>query len=58
MVGDDPWDAQTLEWAVPSPAVTGVVPDLGLVRSPEPLLDAKEAVSAGASAGATDGGAA
>ena len=58
VVGDDPWDAQTLEWAVPSPAVAGVVPDLGLVRSPEPLLDAKEAVSAGASAGATDGGAA
>ena len=57
-VGDDPWDAQTLEWAVPTPAVGGVVPDLGLVRSAEPLLDAKEAASSEAvAAGATDGGA-
>ena len=47
LVGDDPWDAQTLEWAVPSPAVAGVVPDLGLVRSAEPLLDAKEASGLG-----------
>ena len=44
-VGDDPWDAQTLEWAVPTPAVGRRVPDLGLVRSAEPLLDAKEAAS-------------
>jgi heme/copper-type cytochrome/quinol oxidase subunit 1 len=38
--GDDPWDGQTLEWATPSPP-QGVVADLGLVRSAEPLLDAK-----------------
>jgi len=36
----DPWDGQTLEWAVPSPP-GGVLPDLGPVRSAEPLLDAK-----------------
>jgi heme/copper-type cytochrome/quinol oxidase subunit 1 len=50
-VGDDPWDAQTLEWAVPSPARAGTVPDVGLVGSAEPLLDVKEA------AATTDGGA-
>ena len=40
VAGDDPWDGQTLEWAVPSPP-GGVLPDLGPVRSAEPLLDAK-----------------
>jgi cytochrome c oxidase subunit 1 len=50
-VGDDPWDAQTLEWTVPSPARAGTVPDVGLVGSAEPLLDVKEA------AATTDGGA-
>jgi hypothetical protein len=57
-VGDDPWDAQTLEWTVPSPAVGGVVADLGLVRSPEPLLDAKEASGSdtAGSTGTTDTG--
>jgi cytochrome c oxidase subunit 1 len=44
--GDDPWDGQTLEWAVPSPPGGGL-PDLGVVGSPEPLLDAKESSMAG-----------
>jgi heme/copper-type cytochrome/quinol oxidase subunit 1 len=43
--GDDPWDGQTLEWAVPSPPA-GALADVGVVRSPEPLLDAKAAGSA------------
>jgi heme/copper-type cytochrome/quinol oxidase subunit 1 len=38
--GDDPWDAQTLEWALPSPP-GDTTADLGYVRSAEPLLDAK-----------------
>jgi heme/copper-type cytochrome/quinol oxidase subunit 1 len=44
VVGDDPWDGQTLEWAIPSPP-NGATPDLGVVVSPEPLLDAKAAGS-------------
>jgi heme/copper-type cytochrome/quinol oxidase subunit 1 len=40
--GDDPWDGQTLEWALSSPPVDAAV-DLGLVTSPEPLLDRKAA---------------
>jgi len=40
VAGDDPWDGQTLEWAVPSPP-GGALPDLGPIRSAEPLLDAK-----------------
>jgi heme/copper-type cytochrome/quinol oxidase subunit 1 len=38
--GDDPWDGQTLEWAIPSPP-DGAVADVGRVESPEPLLDRK-----------------
>jgi heme/copper-type cytochrome/quinol oxidase subunit 1 len=38
--GDDPWDAQTLEWALPSPP-TGAAAVATMVTSPEPLLDGK-----------------
>jgi heme/copper-type cytochrome/quinol oxidase subunit 1 len=38
--GDDPWDGQTLEWAVPSPAPVENLLDT-VVLSPEPLLDRK-----------------
>ncbi len=38
---DDPWDAQTLEWSVPSPAPTNNFAALATVNSSEPLLDAK-----------------
>lgn len=38
---DDPWDGQTLEWAIPSPAPTNNFAELAVVSSPEPLLDAK-----------------
>ena len=39
--GDDPWDAQTLEWSVPSPAPRDNFEVLATVGSPEPLLDVK-----------------
>ena len=38
---DDPWDAQTLEWSIPSPAPTNNFASLATVSSSEPLLDAK-----------------
>ena len=38
--GDDPWDGQTLEWAVPSPPPLENLLDT-VVLSPEPLLDRK-----------------
>lgn len=38
---DDPWDAQTLEWSVPSPAPRDNFEVLASVGSPEPLLDVK-----------------
>jgi heme/copper-type cytochrome/quinol oxidase subunit 1 len=38
--GDDPWEGHTLEWALPSPP-TGGVAEVGMVTSPEPLLDRK-----------------
>ena len=39
--GDDPWDAQTLEWATSSPAPEHNFVALHTVISPEPLLDLK-----------------
>jgi heme/copper-type cytochrome/quinol oxidase subunit 1 len=50
VAGDDPWDGQTLEWAVPSPPM-GALADLGLVRSPEPLYDAKGSAAPAGSEG-------
>ena len=38
---DDPWDAHTLEWSIPSPAPTDNFPVLATVTSSEPLLDVK-----------------
>ena len=38
---DDPWDAQTLEWATPSPAPEDNFAAVHSVMSPEPLLDLK-----------------
>lgn len=38
---DDPWDAQTLEWATPSPAPDDNFSAVHSVMSPEPLLDLK-----------------
>jgi len=38
---DDPWDAHTLEWSVPSPAPLNNFAALATVHSSEPLLDAK-----------------
>lgn len=40
---DDPWDGQTLEWAIPSPAPSNNFAELVMVSSSEPLLDAKPA---------------
>lgn len=44
-VGDDPWDAQTLEWATSSPAPADNFVDLPTVSSAEPLADLKPAGS-------------
>ena len=40
-VGDDPWDAQTLEWTTTSPAPGDNFVDVPIVHSAEPLLDLK-----------------
>lgn len=40
--GDDPWDGQTLEWALPSPPPLENLLET-VVLSPEPLLDRKRA---------------
>lgn len=41
VAADDPWDGQTLEWAIPSPAPTNNFAELVTVSSGEPVLDAK-----------------
>ncbi len=39
-LSDDPWGGHTLEWAAPSPPPVGnFVEPVGVVRSPEPMLD-------------------
>ncbi len=40
-IGDDPWDAQTLEWTTTSPAPGDNFVDVPVVHSAEPLLDLK-----------------
>ncbi|HSP29045.1 MAG TPA: cbb3-type cytochrome c oxidase subunit I, partial [Ilumatobacteraceae bacterium] len=42
-VGDDPWDAQTIEWTTTSPAPRDNFVDVPVVHSAEPLLDLKTA---------------
>jgi heme/copper-type cytochrome/quinol oxidase subunit 1 len=44
-VGDDPWDAQTLEWTTTSPAPRDNFVDVPVVHSAEPLLDLKTAAT-------------
>jgi heme/copper-type cytochrome/quinol oxidase subunit 1 len=44
-IGDDPWDAQTLEWATTSPAPRDNFVDVPVVHSAEPLLDLKTAAT-------------
>lgn len=44
-VGDDPWNAQTIEWATTSPAPRDNFVDVPIVHSAEPLLDLKNAAS-------------
>jgi len=39
--GDDPWDANTIEWTTTSPAPGNNFVEVPVVRSPEPLLDRK-----------------
>lgn len=41
--GDDPWDAQTLEWATSSPPPANNFAQIHTVASPEPLVDLKPA---------------
>lgn len=38
---DDPWDAQTLEWSISSPAPADNFSAIATVKSAEPVLDAK-----------------
>lgn len=38
---DDPWDGQTLEWSIPSPAPVDNFAAIATVNSAEPVLDAK-----------------
>ena len=45
VAGDDPWDAQTLEWSVSSPAPADNFASVPVVASAEPLLDLKPAGS-------------
>ncbi|MGB0111949.1 MAG: cbb3-type cytochrome c oxidase subunit I [Ilumatobacteraceae bacterium] len=45
-VGDDPWDAQTIEWTTTSPAPRDNFVDVPVVHSAEPLLDLKMNLSA------------
>lgn len=42
-VGDDPWEAHTLEWAGPLPVPAGNFVDVPTVMSPEPMLDSRAA---------------
>lgn len=49
-VGDDPWDAQTLEWITTSPAPRDNFVDVAVVHSAEPLLDLKSASNDGSNA--------
>jgi heme/copper-type cytochrome/quinol oxidase subunit 1 len=49
-VGDDPWDAQTLEWATTSPAPRDNFVDVPVVHSAEPFLDLKSASNDGSNA--------
>lgn len=42
-VGDDPWNAHTLEWSVASPAPADNFTEIATVASAEPLLDIKPA---------------
>ena len=44
-VGDDPWDAQTIEWTTTSPAPRDNFVDVPVVNSAEPLLDLKPAAA-------------
>ncbi len=48
--GDDPWDAQTLEWVTTSPAPRDNFVDVPVVHSAEPLLDLKSASNDGSNA--------
>lgn len=43
VAGDDPWDAQSLEWSVSSPAPSSNFVSIPSVTSAEPLLDIKPA---------------
>jgi heme/copper-type cytochrome/quinol oxidase subunit 1 len=54
-IGDDPWDAQTLEWTTTSPAPSDNFVDVPLVHSAEPLLDLKASINTAANSASRDG---
>ena len=41
--GDDPWDAQTVEWTTTSPAPFDNYAEVPVISSAEPALDRKAA---------------
>ena len=43
--GDDPWDAQTVEWTTTSPAPIDNYAEVPVISSAEPALDRKAARS-------------
>jgi heme/copper-type cytochrome/quinol oxidase subunit 1 len=45
-VGDDPWEAQTIEWATTSPAPRDNFVDVPIIHSAEPMLDLRAAAAA------------
>jgi heme/copper-type cytochrome/quinol oxidase subunit 1 len=49
-IGDDPWDAHTLEWTTTSPAPRDNFVEVPVVHSAEPLLDLKSASNDGTNA--------
>ena len=54
-IGDDPWDAQTLEWTTTSPAPSDNFVDVPLVHSAEPLLDLKASINTATNSASRDG---
>ena len=46
IVGDDPWDGQTIEWATTSPAPRDNFVDVPIIHSAEPMLDLRAAATA------------
>ena len=44
-VGDDPWEAHTIEWSAPSPAPGNNFAEVPSILSAEPMLDLREGIT-------------